>query len=327
MEKKYDLIGVANPGQDLVVELEEMPTVVSSKMHDCCFQGGGWVATAMCAAGMLGAKTSFLGVIGDDIFSRFITADFEYNHVDTAHLVVDRGHRSNFCMAITERAKKSKYLISRPGDCRELLPEDVDEDFIASARMLHVGAVNAGVRRAAELAHKHGVLVSVDAAYYQPYIYDHYDLYDIFIGSEYFYEGLKADLEKQGLPHETDEDIMGYILAKGARVVIFTFGAEGSRGMYEGKTFSCPPMDVSVVDTTGAGDVFHGAFDVAYLEGMGVEEAARFATGVSSIKCTQMGGRAGIPDRETLEKFLKTGIIDSERIQSRAAQYQHGLDV
>ena len=69
MEKKYDLIGIANPGQDLVVELEALPRdVVSSRMYDCSFQGGGWVATALCAAGNLGAKTSFLGVIGDDVF-------------------------------------------------------------------------------------------------------------------------------------------------------------------------------------------------------------------------------------------------------------------
>ena len=60
MEKKYDIIGIANPGQDLVVELPEMPhNAVSSKMYDCSFQGGGWVATALCAAGSLGAKAAF----------------------------------------------------------------------------------------------------------------------------------------------------------------------------------------------------------------------------------------------------------------------------
>ncbi len=326
MEKKFDLIGIANPGQDLVVELEEMPyNTVSSKMHDCCFQGGGWVATAMCAAGMLGMKTSFLGVVGDDIFGKFIKDDFAYNHVDTTHLVIDEGKRSNFCMAITERSKKSKYLISRPGDCRELRPEDIDENFIASARMLHVGAVNEAVRKAADIIHRAGGLVSVDAAYYQPYIYDHYDIFDIFIGSEYFFRGLQADLIEQG-KDASEEDVMRYVMNKGAKIVIFTFGAEGSRGMYEEGKFSVPAMDVPVVDTTGAGDVFHGAFDTAYLMGMGVLEAARFATGVSSIKCTQMGGRAAITDLETLQKFLDTGKIDEEKIKARVAEYKHGLN-
>ena len=84
-------------------------------------------------------------------------------------------------------------------------------------------------------------------------------------------------------------------------------------------------MDVPVVDTTGAGDVFHGAFDAAYLKGMDVVEAAKFATGVSSIKCTQLGGRAGIPDLETLTKYLETGVIDYDKINDRVATYKHGL--
>ena len=87
--KKYDIIGIGNPGQDMVVELEKMPyEEVSSKMYDCSFQGGGWVATAICAAGNLGANVSMLGVIGDDIFGKMIVEDFKYNNVDTEHLVV-----------------------------------------------------------------------------------------------------------------------------------------------------------------------------------------------------------------------------------------------
>ena len=96
-------------------------------------------------------------------------------------------------------------------------------------------------------------------------------------------------------------------------------------GVYGDHTFSLPAMDIPVVDTTGAGDVFHGAFDAAYLNGMDVVSAAKYATGVSSIKCTQMGGRAGIPDVKTLEKFLKTGIIDYEKIMRRVEHYKRGI--
>ena len=141
---------------------------------------------------------------------------------------------------------------------------------------------------------------------------------------------------------------MRYVQKKGPDIVIFTFGAEGCMGIYGDNTFSQPAMDVPVVDTTGAGDVFHGAFDTAYLKGMDVVSAARFATGVSrrsiktpenaisasyspsssdvsSIKCTKMGGRAGIPDTETLEKFLAAGEIDYEKINLRAEHYKRGI--
>lgn len=328
MEKKYDIIGLATPGQDLVVELEKMPQTVSSRMYDCCFQGGGWVATALCAAGNLGMRASFCGVIGDDIFGKMIAEDFRFNHVDISHLIVEKGKRSNFCLCITERADKEKTFISRPSECREVEPEDIDEDYIRSARMLHVGFVNAGIRKAAEIIRSAGGKVSVDAAYYKPYVYENYDIFDIFIGSEYYFnevaKSLGIDLAHP-LSDETMFEVMRSIQKQGPDIVIFTFGADGSKGIYGENTFSVPAMDVPVVDTTGAGDVFHGAFDAAYLRGMDVVSAAKYATGVSSIKCTQMGGRAGIPDAEMLETFFTSGVIDYEKLNRRAEHYRRGL--
>lgn len=328
MEKKYDIIGLATPGQDLVIELEKMPREVSSKMYDCCFQGGGWVATALCAAGNLGMRASFCGVVGDDVFGRMIAEDFKYNNVDTSHLIVEKGKRSNFCLCITERAEKSKMLISRPGECREVEPDDIDEEYIRSARMLHVGFVNEGIRKAADIIHTAEGKVSVDAAYYKPYVYDNYDIFDIFIGSEYYFNGLLEELgidTSKPLSDKEKFEVMRYVQSKGPEIVIFTFGADGCMGIYGDNTFSLPAMDVPIVDTTGAGDVFHGAFDAAYLNGLDVVSAAKYATGVSSIKCTQMGGRAGIPDSETLEIFLKTGEIDYEKINRRVEHYKRGV--
>ena len=330
MEKKYDIIGIATPGQDLVVELENLPRdVVSSRMYDCSFQGGGWVATALCAAGNLGAKTSFLGVIGDDLLGNLIESDFEFNNVETSHLIKQEGKRSNFCICITERSNKNKFLISRPPECNDIQVSDIEKKYIQSAKMLHVGVVNDAVRYAADLIHEADGLVSVDAAYYIPEIYNHYDIYDILIGSEYFFEGLCKELgyDVSTLADEQKFEVMRYLQKKGPKIVIFTFGKDGSMGVYEDKTFKQTPMDVNVVDTTGAGDVYHGAFLTAYLKGMSIPECMRFATGVSSIKCTKPGGRAGIPDLETLEKFLSTGEIGEEKLQKRMAWYNKRVSI
>ena len=327
--KKYDIIGIGNPGQDMVVELEKIPyEEVSSRMYDCSFQGGGWVATALCAAGNLGAKVSMLGVIGDDTFGKMIVDDFKYNNVDTEHLVVAKGKRSNFCICITERSTKSKHLISRGGELREVELDDIDEDFIKSARMIHVGFVNEAVRKAADIIHEDGGKVSVDAAYYKPYVYENYDIFDIFIGSEYYFDGVCEELGMKAAKDLTDDEkykVMEYVQSKGPDIVIFTFGEHGSMGIYGDKRFVQPAMNAKIKDTTGAGDVFHGAFDVAYLNGLSVSEAAKFATGVSTIKCTQMGGRAGIPDSKILDKFLRSGEIDYDKINRRVDHYRRGV--
>ncbi len=326
---KYDIIGIGNPGQDMVVELEKIPyEEVSSRMYDCSFQGGGWVATALCAAGNLGAKASFVGVIGDDIFGKMITEDFKFNNVDTSHLVVEEGKRSNFCICITERSTKSKHLISRGGELREVEPYDIDEALIKSAKMIHVGFVNEAVRKAADIIHSSGGKVSVDAAYYKPYVYENYDIFDIFIGSEYYFNGVCEELGMDNASALSDEEkykVMRYVQEKGPEIVIFTFGEHGSMGIYGDECFKQAAMDAEIKDTTGAGDVFHGAFDVAYLKGLSVPDAAKFATGVSTIKCTELGGRAAIPSMEILEGFLKNGKINTGEIKKRVDKYSHGL--
>lgn len=329
MQKKYDIIGIGTPGLDFVVELERLPrNVVSSKMQDCCFQGGGWFATALCAAGNLGMRTSFMGMIGNDVFGKMIEDDFKYNKVDTSHLIVKDGVRSNLCLCLTESSTKSKTIISRPGECREVDFCDLDEEYLKSTRMLHVGFVNDGIAYAADIVRANGGKVSVDAAYYQPYIYNYYSHFDIFIGSEYFFNGLCDELGKESygkLSSEEIYEVIRHVRSKGPETVIFTFGSDGCKGIYQDKCFEQPAMEVPVVDTTGAGDCFHGAFDTAYLMGMGVEEAARFATGVSSIKCTALGGRAGIPDLEMLNRFLESGEIDYEKLNKRVEHYKRGI--
>lgn len=88
-----------------------------------------------------------------------------------------------------------------------------------------------------------------------------------------------------------------------------------------------PSFAVDVQDTVGAGDVFHGAYTVGLLRGLSSKEAARLATGVSCIKCTRIGGRAGIPDWNTVQRFLRTGEIDYTEIDQRVEFYRRKLQV
>lgn len=73
------------------------------------------------------------------------------------------------------------------------------------------------------------------------------------------------------------------------------------------------------------GMFFHGAYIVGLLEGMDAPECARFASAVSAIKCTCFGGRTGIPNRDTVQRFLETGEIDRTEAQRRLAYYRNNL--
>ena len=321
-EKQYDVIGIANPILDLILEMDQLPsTNTNGKMSNFCYQGGGNVTTALVACSVLGMRTAILGVTGDDIMGKAIRHDFEYNAVDTSRLIEDPGKRSHFCICITEHAISSKKFISKPGSCRQIEQEDVQEDFIRSARMLHIGGFSPAIIRACNILHSTGGKVSIDAAYFRPDIYENLRYLDIFIGSETYFNTLCAETGCE----RNCECVMREIQRQGPEIVLFTFGDQGCQGLYGDKYFELPAFSVPVVDTTGAGDVFHGAFDYAYLQGWDVETCARFASGEAAIKCTRLGGRAGIANLSTLTKFLEEGAIDSADLDKRVARYQQGF--
>ena len=94
------------------------------------------------------------------------------------------------------------------------------------------------------------------------------------------------------------------LLEAGPSTAIVTLGSRGSVGMTaQDGFFRTESFHVPVRDTTGAGDVFHGAYIVGLLEGMDAPECARFASAVSAIKCTCFGGRTGIPNRDTVQRL------------------------
>ena len=95
------------------------------------------------------------------------------------------------------------------------------------------------------------------------------------------------------------------LLDYGAQMVVITSGGNGSYGWTAGGE-SChqPAFDVQVVDTTGAGDVYHGAFLVGYLRGWSLREIMAYASATAALKCMRVGGREGIPTHTEVEAFL-----------------------
>ena len=96
----------------------------------------------------------------------------------------------------------------------------------------------------------------------------------------------------------------------GPSIFVQTEGEEGSYTITSDECFHTPAFSVEVVDTTGAGDVFHGAYIVGLLHGWNLQQVAQFATAASAIECTNLGGRVGIPCFDEVISFLnERGIL------------------
>jgi sugar/nucleoside kinase (ribokinase family) len=317
-----DVVGIGTSFMDQLVNVSRLPQGNGGVRADEVFhQGGGNVATAIAAAARLGARAGMMGRVGGDSTGDFLIRDFIYNGVDTSRLLRgESGSSSPYSIAVSERELGTRMFIIRQGTAAPLRPEDLDLDYIAAARILHLETGDPASMAAAEFARKHGVTVTLDAGDYTEDRLNLIPLVDILIASQMFYDGMFGEGGKEGYRGN-----IGKLLAMGPRVAWVTRGAEGCVGMAEGEYLEVPTFDTPVTDTTGAGDVFHGAYIAAMLEGLPHRECARYANAVSSIKCMFVGGRTGIPNRQTLARFLEDGTADSAEIEERLAYYRRNF--
>ena len=315
-----DVVGIGTPYYDMVINVSKMPGLDGAAgANEAFYQGGGKVATAMAAAARLGRSAGMMAKVGENHRGQFIINDFRYNGVDTSAIIVDApGTSSPFCLSLSEEEHKTRIFIGKEGTAGELLPEEIDYEYLGKAKYIHLENGRPASAAAALFAREHGIVTVMDADNYQEGIVKLLPCLDVFIASEFFYRDMFGNL-----PYEEG---CRKLLEAGPSTAIVTLGSRGSVGMTaQDGFFRTESFQVPVRDTTGAGDVFHGAYIVGLLEGMDAPECARFASAVSAIKCTCFGGRTGIPNRVTVQRFLETGEIDRTEAQRRLAYYRNNL--
>jgi len=313
-----DIVGIGRPCIDMLSVVERLPKPDSgSAILDFSRQGGGNVATAMVAAARLGAKAGFIGISGDCVNGKAIREDFKYNNVDISHSVTINQTPSDFAIILSDLETKGRSILYKGGKLRRIETSDLDKDYITSADILHLEGCGEPEKTAASWMRKAGKKVAYDVSHYSEQIKNFTPNIDIFIASEFYYKAVFGD-DKD---YETN---CKFVAETGPEIVVFTLGSKGCVGYAKNEGFFVEEsFKVNVFDTLGAGDVYHGAFLAGLARGMKVRETARFANAVSAVKICYIGGRAGIPNFEVADKFIKTGEIDDTEIRQRVEYYRN----
>ncbi|MBM3852293.1 MAG: hypothetical protein FJ399_03965 [Verrucomicrobia bacterium] len=295
---RFDIIGLGFCSWDYVCAVPRVPLDGKVEIQRRLNQGGGPAATATFAAQRLGGRTAFIGVVGDDDCGRGILQELRGGGVDVCGVAIRPGAESavTFCWAEQETGGRS--IAWGRGSAAPLQPAEVDLAMVRASRALHLdGLQTAAALHAAAAARAAGVTVCLDAGTLVPRIEELIAQCDIVIAAEIFARRFCGTKE----PEEAVLDLH----RRGPRLTAVTQGAKGSVGFDGKELVRVPAFPVEVVDTTGAGDVYHGAFLLRQLEGASLGEAMRFAAGAAALKCEALGGRTGIPTRDRLDEFLR----------------------
>lgn len=261
-------------------------------------QGGGPVATALVTLARLGIITRFYGVIGDDDAGGKIRRSLVGEGIDT-RLTKRKGKSSQIAFIAVEKSTGRRTIFWRRPSGKELRKTELDADFLRGAHFLLLDGLMAEVSlHAAAESRKRGIPVMLDAGRLRQGMLEIAALSDYLVASEEFARDLKWRLTASGLAKRRDE--------LGCKALTVTLGEQGSVTVSDKGFLRVPAFAVESVDTTGAGDVFHGGFIYGLLQKWELEDIIVFASAVSAMKCKKAGGRAGIPSLSEVKAFLNT---------------------
>lgn len=311
---EFDVVGVGLNATDTVIVVSRFPAYAGKEpFEDEFLSPGGQVASAMVTCARLGLRVKYIGTVGDDERGRIQMESLQGSGINIDHVQVRQGMANQSAYIVIDRTTGERTVFWRRPEGLRLGPAEITEEMIASARLLHIdGHDTPAVEKAAQIARRNRIPVTVDV----DTIYHGFDrvlpFCDYLVTSSEF----PARWTNQNDPFQALSTIQDEY---GMRVAGMTLGAYGCLALHEGKFYYSPAYVVNCADTTGAGDIFHGAFCYAVLEGMSLQGTLDFSNAMAALNCTALGARGGVATRVEAEALMRKADRRSHRdFSSRA---------
>lgn len=314
---KVDLVGVGLNATDTVIPLPAYPARGSKvEYRNVTILPGGQVASTVVACQRWGLSTRYVGKLGDDAAATLHREAFAHAGVETRLITVSGGASPQSLILVDEGGERTVFC--RRDDRLILQPAELDRDWIVNARALHVdGHDTAAATLAATWAREAGVPVIADLDELYPGIEDLLSLIDYAVVSRDFPCRLMSE-------PNLEVALRGMHRRYGCTLTAATLGEEGvlacMSNAFDGTDLHhAPAFNVPVVDTTGAGDIFHAGFIYALLQGWSLQRQLDFACAAAALNCTAVGARGGIKPLATIEALIATGPRHESSFTARIA--------
>jgi sulfofructose kinase len=295
----FDVLALGQNSLDRVAVVDRLPAfggkLAAREYHEL---PGGQIATAALACARLGLRTAYVGSVGDDEAGERVLAPLRAAGIDCSGVKRVSGALTQVAIILVDRETGERIVFWYRDPRLSLRPQDLDLDRIRRARALLVDAGDPSTAAtAARIAREAGRAVVLDADTLAPGLPELLGQVDFPIVSRSFAEAFGDG--------RTARDGLDAIALRGTRLAVVTLGPSGAVARQGERVIESPAFRVEVVDTTGAGDVFHAAFARALLDGGDAETVLRTAGAAAALACRALGAQGGIPTRDELERFLR----------------------
>ncbi len=288
-----DVVGLGLNAMDTICVVPRFPQP-NTKIHMNAVrtEPGGQVATALATCTRLGLKARYIGSVGTDDWGKAQLDSLRAEGFEL-HVREVEGASSQIAIILLEEGVGERTILWRRDPRLQYPVEELRREMIVGARILHLdGCDTTAGLQAARWAREAGIPVVIDIdEVYDESTHELLRLADYLIAGSDFAPGDDA-------PRELAERY-------GCPVVGITRGAEGALFVNHSQLIKSSAFRVPVADTTGAGDVFHGAFIYGVLQKWNLADIIRFSHAVAAMKCMQIGARRGIPTLSEVKDFLR----------------------
>jgi sulfofructose kinase len=296
-----DIAGIGLNATDTIIRLPQFPAFNSKvEFRNSEVLPGGQVASAMVACSAWGLKARYAGKIGDDAFGRLQQAEMERAGVES-HWIVAPNCQSQSSFILVDQRNGERTVLWKRDPRLELLPEELCREWVVQSRLLHVdGHDCASASAAARWARDASIPVIADIDNLYPRVEVLLENVDYLISSREFPARLTGE-----------QDLLVSLPALsrrfGTRVAAATLGEEGVLAWDGTKFHYAPAFEITAVDTTGAGDIFHAGFAYSLIQGWDLGQALLFSCAASGLACTAPGARGGIAPVRQIEDLMRKG--------------------
>lgn len=290
---------VGQVGIDIACRVPHVTSEAPVEMDEVSIQVGGSAAVTAAAAAALGCRARLACKMADDFLGNHVKSALTGAGIDTRAVLEAGRQLSPFTLCVLgDRGRRAAYFTS--GDVEPLSAEDIQPDELLAGvgAVLVDGTCPSAQVAIAEAAQKRGVPVLFDGDHIREGIGTLVSLADVLICSE--------RLATEIAPRDALETSLAEIQRLGPRAVIITLGDAGSIGLHGEELVRQQAFPADVIDASGAGAVFHGAFAAALLGQLPFQACMVFASAAAALSCQHLGGYGGVPSRDKVMALVRS---------------------